>query len=566
MKIQPVINFNTSFKGAALNINAFSDNHGNLDRLDTFFSNIEDNRDVLFLENKKGNKNVQIIAGDWFISGGTKGYQSNPNANSHFFQIEFFNTFMERLKKLIDPSKKQTAGYNTDMPVYFLAGNHEFDAGENEFKRIADEIDAKILMTNLDVQNSPVLEDETGGGKIVQQDILEIEDDKNPNLKHKVLFLGISPVNMPYYAKGVKGIAFLDTKYKAEKLLSPEDYKRTFDDTVRRIEEFKKENPKGLVVVSSHTGANFSENLARKLGSKINIIFDGHEHRDEISDINGVKIAKLSQNFKKHVNVKFFIDDDGNLKDDIQISSYYPFNKPRTGSFFEGYYKGMFFRDLLNDFKITPTSPDVETLSVEHVRSKNNFLANFITDSILTEIQSEHPDVDIFGINASAIRTSLDTLHSGGTNIIRILEALNGITQNDAELYKNKVSGSLLIELILDNLLFNEPAPEKCPLMHYSGLIIDKGNLLFWAHIGKKPDELAKYVIFEKTGEPVKPDETYTIANVKKFFVKSKNPLIKDKLFKEALPLNLNAKDLFIQHMNSNKEHLSAKCDVRIID
>ena len=165
MKIQPVINFNTSFKGAALNINAFSDNHGNLDRLDTFFSSIEDNRDVLFLENKKGNKNVQIIAGDWFISGGTKGYQSNPNANSHFFQIEFFNTFMERLKKLIDPSKKQTAGYNTDMPVYFLAGNHEFDAGENEFKRIADEIDAKILMTNLDVQNSPVLEDETGGGK-----------------------------------------------------------------------------------------------------------------------------------------------------------------------------------------------------------------------------------------------------------------------------------------------------------------------------------------------------------------------------------------------------------------
>lgn len=567
MKILPVSNFNTNFKGAALNINAFSDNHGNLDKLDTFFSSIEENKDTIFLEQKRGNKNVQIIAGDWFISGGTKGYQSNPDANSHFFQIEFFNTFVERLKTLIDPSKKYSSDCKSvDMPVYFIPGNHEFDAGEKEFKRVADEIDAKILMTNLDVQNSPVLDEETKNGKIVQEDILEIEDDKNPNLKHKVLFLGISPVNMPYYAKGVKGITFLDARYKAEKLLSPEDYKRTFDDTVRRIEEFKKENPKGLVVISSHTGANFSENLAAQTGNKINIIFDGHEHRDEINTVNGVKIVKLSQNFKKHVNVKFFIDDNGDLKNDVEINSYHPFNKPKTGSYFERYYKGIFFRDLLNDYKITPADPSIETLNVENVRSGNNFLANFITDSILSEIQSTHPDIDIFGINASAIRTSLDTAASGGTNIIQILGALNGITQNDAALYKNEVSGSLLVELILDNLLFNEPAPERCPLMHYSGLIIDRTALLAEYKKGKSFDELTKYVTFEKTGKPLQPNGIYTIANVKKFFVKSKNPLIKDRLFEDAAPLNLNAKDLFVKHLNENKDNLTARCDVRIVE
>lgn len=566
MKIQPILNFNTNFKGATLNINAFSDSHGSLNDIDIFYSSFKDNKDELFLENKRGSKNVQIIAGDWFISGDTKGYHSVPNANSHFFQIKFFNTFIKKLKTLTDSPKQPSEDENTDMPVYFLSGNHEFDAGEAEFKRVANKINAKILMTNLDVQNSPALDDEIKSGKIVQEDILEIEDDKNPNLKHKVLFLGISPVNMPYYAKELKGITFLDAKYKSEKLLTPDDYQKTLNDAARRIEKFKKKNPKGLVVVSFHTGGNFSENLASKMGNKINIIFDGHEHKDETDIVNGIKIVKLSQNFKKYVNVKFFIDDNGNLKDDVKINNYYPFDNAKTGSFFEGYYKGIFLGDLLNDFKITAADPEIKTLSAENVRSKNSFLANFITDSILSEIQAKHPDVDIFGINASAIRASLGTTNSGGTNIIQILGVLSGITQDDAALYKNKISGSVIVELILDNLLSNEPAPERCPIIHYSGLIIDKTKLLTQYREGKKPCELTKYVTLEKTGKPIEPDKTYTFANVKKFFVKSKNPIIRDRLFDDAIPLDLNAKELFIKHLNKNKDNLAAKCDVRIID
>lgn len=205
-------------------------------------------------------------------------------------------------------------------------------------------------------------------------------------------------------------------------------------------------------------------------------------------------------------------------------------------------------------------------MDIDGVRCGNNFLANFITDSILTEIRAVHPDVDIFCINASAVRTSLDTENSGGTSIIQILGALNGITQSDAALFKNKVSGTLLVKLILDNLLANEPAPERNPIMHYSGLIIDKKNLLLGYHSGMKPNELTKYVTFEKTGQPVKPDETYTIANVKKFFAKSKNPLIHGRLYRMAEPLDLNAKDLFVQYMHTNKDNLYARCDVRILD
>lgn len=358
MKIQHINLYNVSkqnFKGAALNINSFSDSHGNLDKLDPFYLSIEDNKDELFLDNRQGNKNVQIIAGDWFISGGTKGYASSRNANSHFFQIQFFNAFVDKIKELVaeithkkSPETKEEMA-DSEMPVYFLVGNHELDGGAEELKRVVNSINAKILMTNLDVQNSPVLAEEVASNKILSQDILEIEDDKNPNLKHKALFLGISPVNMPYYAKGVKGITFLDAKYKSEKLLSPDDYQRTFDDTIKRIEQFKKENPKGLVILSCHTGANFAENLAEKLGDKINIVFDGHEHRDETKTVNGVKIVKLSQNFKKYVNAKFFIDDEGNLKDDVQIKSYYPLEKPKINGFFAGFYNGIFSKDLTKD-------------------------------------------------------------------------------------------------------------------------------------------------------------------------------------------------------------------------
>ena len=72
---------------------------------------------------------------------------------------------------------------------YFIPGNHEFDAGEKYFKQILNSINAKVIASNLDFKNSPVLEDEIKNDKIFQTDILEIDDDKDPNKKHKALSL-----------------------------------------------------------------------------------------------------------------------------------------------------------------------------------------------------------------------------------------------------------------------------------------------------------------------------------------------------------------------------------------
>ena len=59
-----------------------------------------------------------------------------------------------------------------------------------------------------------------------------------------------------------------------------------------------------------------------------------------------------------------------------------------------------------------------------------------------------------------------------------MMNVLNGIVHDEASILKNEVSGSVLLDLILENLLFNEKAPERNPIMHYSGITFDKKRFL----------------------------------------------------------------------------------------
>ncbi len=547
--------YNINFKGATLNINSFSDSHGNLEKLDAFYQAFEENKDEIFLDDKKGNQNALVVVGDFFIAGDTKGYKTNKNASSNDFQMKFFNVFINKLKGLVPKNVS-----------YFIPGNHEFDAGEKYFKQILNSINAKVIASNLDFKNSPVLEDEIKNDKIFQTDILEIDDDKDPNKKHKALFLGISPVNIPAYKKGMKGIKFIDEASEGQDAVTKEDYERTFNKTIQLIEEFKKDNPKGLVIVSVHTGVDFAKNLANEMGDNISLILNGHEHKNDDETINGVNIINLSQNFEKFANIKLSVDDDGNLKSISEPKTYKPLlNFGKEGIIQKIFYK-VFCDDWEKEYKIRVDNPKLKSLDNEGVRYQNNYLANFITDSILSQIQKTNPDVDIFALNASSIRGSIDTLNAGGANNLQMIEVLGGITHKDAELYKNKVSGKELMVLIVDNLLFNETSPERKPLMQYSGLIIDKKSILDGVHSGKSLDELMEYVIFAKNGKNIETDKDYTIANTVKYFAKSKNKFINTNLFNRAQVLNLNAKDSFRAYIEENKDNLYAKCDIRIID
>ncbi len=375
--------YNINFKGATLNINSFSDSHGNLEKLDAFYQAFEENKDEIFLDDKKGNQNALVVVGDFFIAGDTKGYKTNKNASSNDFQVKFFNVFINKLKGLVPKNVS-----------YFIPGNHEFDAGEKYFKQILNSINAKVIASNLDFKNSPVLEDEIKNDKIFQTDILEIDDDKDPSKKHKALFLGISPVNIPAYKKGMKGIKFIDEASEGQDAVTKEDYERTFNKTIQLIEEFKKDNPKGLVIVSVHTGVDFAKNLANEMGDNISLILNGHEHKNDDETINGVNIINLSQNFEKFANIKLSVDDDGNLKSISEPKTYKPLlNFGKEGIIQKIFYK-VFCDDWEKEYKIRVDNPKLKSLDNEGVRYQNNYLANFITDSILSQIQKTNPDVD----------------------------------------------------------------------------------------------------------------------------------------------------------------------------
>lgn len=143
------------------------------------------------------------------------------------------------------------------------------------------------------------------------------------------------------------------------------------------------------------------------------------------------------------------------------------------------------------------------------------------------------------------------------------MNVLNGIVYEDAFVFKNEITGAMLLDLVLENLLFNETAPERNPIMHYSGLIIEKDALLREYHKGKSAEHLANFV---KTTDdkPLDLEKTYIVANVEKYFKKSKKPLIHDFMYSNAVPLHLNARELFTGHISKNKDNLVAKCDRRI--
>ena len=76
--------------------------------------------------------------------------------------------------------------------------------------------------------------------------------------------------------------------------------------------------------------------------------------------------------------------------------------------------------------------------------------------------------------------------------------------------------------------------------------------------IDKKIDLLKGVKVTDNSKEEIK-------ANVEKYFKKSKRPLIHDLMHSNAVPLHLNARELFMQHVDRNKNNLAVKCDERII-
>ena len=548
MKIQPIKYQNQSFKAATININAFSDTHGELYLADNALEEMRNRKKDIFCRNEKGKTNVLAICGDWFMDGGRKGYKANPDKPLAIFQSDIFNEFISQIKKIA-----------TNTNVLFTPGNHEFDGGVPLLDEILASLNADTLMTNLDLENSSGFKKSISNNKIINEKVLEVDDDKNPNLKHKLLFLGVIPVNLQMYQKNLNGISLTNNSTKPQALVKKEDYEETLQLCKSKIENFKENNPNGIVIVMCHTGVEFADNLAKE--APVNIIFDGHEHKDDIRRVNSTPIIPLLQNFKKIVNAKIKINDNGVIES-IRLKDFNPINNKKKGPLCRFYHK-LFREDLEKSYSVKTKYPNMKSLDTKNIRLQNNYLANFVTDSILEELQKQDPQIDFFALNSSAIRHPLKVSDKKSISSFDVMNVLSGIKEEDGQIMLTDVSGLQLTYMVLDNLLFNKDLPQKNPLIHYAGLSINKTKILEEYKLGASLEKLSQYIIDQKTNKPINPTKSYKIANVEKYFNKSQNPKIKD-LKNKSQYLGDSVQSLFKQHFDSSNDSLFAKCDVRI--
>ena len=552
MKISLIKNNNStnvSFNAAMLNINAFSDTHGELLYANSALEEMRSRKiDIFCKSDDKASANVIAVCGDWFIDGSRKGYITNPKKEVARFQLDILNEFIRQIK-----------GIASNTMTLFTPGNHEFDGGVKLLDDVLANLDAEVLFSNLDISSSDGFQKSISGNKIINEKIVEIEDDKNPELKHKFLFLGISPVNMPAYQKKLDGVSLIDAIPKPQRYVTKEDYEKTLEYCKGRISKFKRENPNGHVIFMCHTGVNFADTLARE--SSVDLVFDGHEHKDPIRVVNGTPIVPLSQNFKKIVNAKMKVDDEGNLAD-IGLKSFSPLENKTKGPLLKLYRK-LFAKDTKNKYSIRTDKENVQQLDIKDVRQGNSFLANFITDTILEELKKKDGSIDFFALNSSSIRHPLNVSMEPKNSFLDVMSVLSGIKEEEAKILTTELSGHDILYMILDNFLFNKDMPQQNPLIHYSGLIIDRTSMLEKYEQNTDINELAKYVIITQTGKPIDPEQRYKIANVEKYFNKSQNSRIKEfKDYSEYTGYTLQ--ELFKKHFQESDGKLYAKCDVRI--
>ena len=530
MKINP-FNITPSFKGANISITALSDTHGSLELTDRGYRAIINN-DV-FEKEEKGKANYLIIGGDWFISGGKTGFMTDPNKPLMKFQAEMLNKFIGKLKET-SPS----------LVTIFTTGNHDLDGGVDLFRETIRDIDADTVISNLDTNRSYKLQDAINEGKIVTEHIKFIPDDKDPDIKHAILNLAIAPVNLQYFIFDHSGLELTEDNNIPQNSMSPAQFQKTKEEIIKKIGSFKEKYPKGKVILTCHTGLSLGDEIAKE--SKVDLVFDAHEHKDEIRFVNGTMIVCLSQNFKKIANAKMEIDDNGDTKS-ITLKELRPNESGFQSGELTAFYKQLFSEDLKKTYGIKSTDSDIASLSIDGIRNKNNYLANFVTDCIMEEIKEIDPEVRIFALNSSSIRNGFKLGEEKTVTPFEVLNCLNGINHKAGQIVTNKITGRELIYMILDNFRFNKLDPERNTIIHYSGLKIDKTGFMDAYSKGKIGSDLCEFVTLTDTNEQINPDETYKIANAEKYFIKAHDEKIK-KMYENSSKLGAGVHKLFRDH------------------
>lgn len=537
-----------SFKGARVNIVAFSDNHGNITNGLTDLLNTFDKNKKEIFPNSIGASVVNILAivGDWFINPSKKGFITRSELTNGDLQNLALQKTIELIKKsalhnnlkyeeLLKKVQEGLVKFNFE--TIYTMGNHCLDSGTRFMLNVMHNNDMKTLVTNVDLEKSPLIREEMEvNPNVLKSYVYEIPDDKNPELIHKVLFLGVTIPSMDFYNPGLcEGLEFYDNSNQKDTALTEETLQGTINAVKKEVDKFKKDNPKGVVVLLSHMGERLAE-IVRKDVPQINHILNGHDHLNTQSNVGKTSINSLGKDNEMIKAINFEFDDNGDLVK-VSMTPYFtsttlsdgieshPFNK-FLNEYLEkdmaplvsvdelksedaisaekenfpmyvnivlselGIYKPELRNSLMQnkDFKnliyaqaklkmqeTEGVKQGITKLSyAKEIRYQNSYLMNFLTSAVKNTIK-EKIDSDIFavGIQSSIVRGGL----ADGANNLAVMKVFDGVSEELSGVQIGEISGEELTGMIVENILDNLKDKNRNTIIHWSDIQVDRSKI-----------------------------------------------------------------------------------------
>ena len=449
-------NFNypqVGFKAAQVNIVAMSDNHGNVQNLPQLVGTIDKNKGDIFKKaDEKSTLNMFAIAGDFFMNPHKKGYMTKPELSNGDIQANFLNKVVNTVKGIVK---------NNFDTVYSL-GNHCYDGGDEfVFNKLKDE-PVKTLVTNVDLEKSPLV---TGLMKdyknIVKSQVYEVQDDKNPNLKHDVMFVGVT---IPSLKGKLTKTELYDNCNKKDTQLTENDLQGTFAVLNKEVEAFKEKHPKGAVVLLSHMGAPISKMIQKNVPN-INVILNGHDHTRDNAEQGGTIINSLGKDNEIVKSVNFRFNDDGDLED-VGYNMYITENSAPDKEV-----KTFLDKNFEEDVKPLVKMHGASELEYsDKIRYANTELTNFLTSTVAEEARKEIPDLASVALQSSYVRGGIK---EGSTNL-NLLKIFDGSDVESQNLNVGNVKGNQLVDIISKNVKSNLEAPTRNTLIQWSDFQVNR--------------------------------------------------------------------------------------------
>lgn len=453
MKLTHLINPQIGFKAAQVNIVAMSDNHGNVHNLPQLVGTIEQNKGDIFKKvDEKSTLNMFAIAGDFFMNPHKKGYMTTPELSNGDIQANFLKKVVNTVKGIV----------KNNFDTVYAPGNHCYDGGDEFlYNKLKDE-PVKTLVTNVDLEKSPLV---SGLMKkypdIVTSQVYEVQDDKNPNLKHDVLFMGVT---IPSLKGKLTKTELYDNNNKKDTQISESDLQKTFEVLNKNVQEFKSKHPKGAVVLLSHMGAPISKMIENNVPN-INFILNGHDHTRDNADSGKTMINSLGKDNEIIKSVNFKFNDNGDLEDvkvNMFVTKDYAENKE---------VKAFLDKNFEQDIKpLVKMNGATELEYSDKIRYANTELTNFLTTSVMEEAQKDIPDLSSIALQSSYVRGGIK---EGSTNL-NLLKIFDGIDVESQNLNVGSIKGSDMVEIISKNVKSNLEAPTRNTLIQWSDFQVNR--------------------------------------------------------------------------------------------